>query len=57
MNIKNYTSGKARFVDGMSYDIYDEERVVIEPSSGATKENIRHTVDDIVKQVYSTLPS
>jgi hypothetical protein len=46
MNIKNCTSGKARFVDRMGYDIYNEERVVMESSSGAIKENIRHTVDD-----------
>lgn len=55
MNIKNCTSGKACFVDGMGYDIYNEERVVMESSSGAIKENIRHTVDDTVKQVYSTI--
>lgn len=55
MNIKNCTSGKARFVDGMGDDVYNEERVVMESSSGAIKENIRHTVDDTVKQVHSTI--
>jgi hypothetical protein len=41
----------------MGYDVYNEERVVMESSSGPIKENIRHTVDDTVKQVHSSVAS
>ncbi|KAI9032504.1 hypothetical protein CLU79DRAFT_680791, partial [Phycomyces nitens] len=44
-----------RFVDRMGYACYNEERLVMESSSGVTKENVRHTVDDTIKQVHITV--
>ncbi|ORZ02273.1 hypothetical protein BCR43DRAFT_559253 [Syncephalastrum racemosum] len=47
--------GRARFVDGMGYDAFHRERLVMESSGDVLKEHTRHRADDAVKQLHSTI--
>ncbi|KAI7871299.1 hypothetical protein BDF14DRAFT_1710529, partial [Spinellus fusiger] len=42
-------------IPSMGYNIYNEQKVVMEFSSGLIKENIRHTVDNTIKLVHSSI--
>ncbi|KAG1442573.1 hypothetical protein G6F46_013024 [Rhizopus delemar] len=47
--------GMVRYVDGVGLDLSDTERMVMESSSGEHKENVKHTEDDTLKQIHSSI--
>jgi hypothetical protein len=49
------TPGMVRYVDGLGLDLSDTERIVMESSSGEHKENVKHTEDDTLKQIHSSV--
>ncbi|PHZ16917.1 uncharacterized protein RHIMIDRAFT_1005 [Rhizopus microsporus ATCC 52813] len=55
MNVSLWTSPTHRYVDGLDYDMYGEERLVIEASSNQHKERLKHTLDDTAKQLHSSI--
>ncbi|KAG1136431.1 hypothetical protein G6F37_012024 [Rhizopus arrhizus] len=55
MCVSLWTSPALRYVDGLGYDMYGEERLVIETSSNQHKERLQHTLDDTAKQLLSSI--
>ncbi|KAG0162020.1 hypothetical protein DFQ28_003703 [Apophysomyces sp. BC1034] len=55
MDPKLWEKGQARFADGLGYDWYGEERLIMEGSCGQHKEKVSKTVDDSVKQISSMI--
>ncbi|KAG0734341.1 hypothetical protein G6F57_016114 [Rhizopus arrhizus] len=47
--------GMVRYMDGLGLDLSDTERIVMESSSGEHKENVKHTEDDTLKQIHSSI--
>ncbi|KAI9265489.1 hypothetical protein EDC94DRAFT_488307, partial [Helicostylum pulchrum] len=44
-----------KYVDGLGYDRYEYERLVMEASSGEFKESFIHIIDDTMKQINSSM--
>lgn len=55
MNVSLWTSSALRYVDGLGYDIYGEEYLVIEASSNQQTEILQHMLDDTAKQIHSSM--
>lgn len=55
MNVSLWTSPAFRYVDGLGYDMYGEERLVIEASSNQHKERLQHMLYDTAKQLLSSI--
>ncbi|OAD70808.1 hypothetical protein PHYBLDRAFT_148031 [Phycomyces blakesleeanus NRRL 1555(-)] len=47
--------GAVRYVDGLGLDESENERLVMESSSGEYKEKPNHTEDDTLKQIHSSI--
>ncbi|RCH92196.1 hypothetical protein CU097_010372 [Rhizopus azygosporus] len=55
MNVSLWVSPASRYADGLGYDMYGEERLVIEASSNQHKERLQYTLDDMAKHVAAFL--
>ncbi|KAG1473608.1 hypothetical protein G6F56_000856 [Rhizopus delemar] len=55
MDTDAWKLGTSRNVDGLGYNLYDEDLFVLEASSGQDKEDITHTKDDTLKNIHSSI--
>lgn len=55
LDVESWSKGSAKYVDGLGYDQYECERLVMKASSGEFEENFTHTIDDTAKKSISLL--
>ncbi|KAG1545632.1 hypothetical protein G6F49_010738 [Rhizopus delemar] len=55
MDPKFWKKGQTRFVDGLGYDWYRKEQLIMEESCGQHKEKVSKIVDGSIKQIRSMI--